>query len=93
MSRLNPVIDSTLTADPANMKLVNFRRNLSGDYQSVTVDRWAHFVATWGELKTVPTGKTYLAIAQAFIQAATMRGVEPSTMQAVTWVVARGTGE
>jgi len=83
-------IDSTLTADPNNRKIVNFTRNLSGDYESVTVDRWAHRVATMGARSDVPTGKLYEAIADAFRTAATMRGVSPATMQAVTWVVARG---
>lgn len=86
-------IDSTLTSDPANRKLVNFTRNLSGDYDAVTVDRWAHRVATNGNRSDVPSGKTYETIADAFRTAARMRGVSPATMQAVTWVVARGTGE
>lgn len=83
-------IDTTLTADPNNRKLVNFRRNLSGDYQSVTVDRWAHHVATDGACRTVPTGKGYDALADAYRDAAARRNVDPATMQAVTWVVARG---
>jgi hypothetical protein len=86
-------IDSSLTADPSNMKLVNFRRNLSGDYQSVTVDRWAHRVATDGARSDVPSGKRYHEIVEAFKQAAIARNVNPATMQAVTWCVARGTGE
>lgn len=83
-------IDTTLTADPNNRKIVNFRRNLSGDYQSVTVDRWAHRVATRGERSDVPTGATYEAIATAYRNVAAMVGETPATVQAVTWVVARG---
>lgn len=83
-------IDSALTSDPKRMKLVNFRRNLSGDYDAVTVDRWAHHVATDGEKRTVPNGKLYDTIAAAYRTAAALRGVTPATMQAVTWVVARG---
>lgn len=83
-------IDSTLTADPNNRKIVNFRRNLSGDYESVTVDRWAHRVATMGERSDVPTGATYEAIADAFRTVARELGETPATVQAVTWVVARG---
>jgi hypothetical protein len=86
-------IDTTLTSDPANRKIVNFTRNLSGDYDAVTVDRWAHRVATNGERGDVPTGKLYEAIADAFREAARLRNVNPATMQAVTWVVARGTAE
>lgn len=83
-------IDSTLTADPKRKKLVNFRRNLSGDYDAVTIDRWAHHVATDGAKRTVPTGALYETLAAAYRTAAAMRGVTPATMQAVTWVVARG---
>jgi hypothetical protein len=83
-------IDSTLTSDPRNLKIVNFRRNLSGDYQSVTVDRWAHRVATMGARDDVPTGATYEAIATAYRNVAAMLGETPATVQAVTWVVARG---
>lgn len=83
-------IDTALTADPKRKKLVNFRRNLSGDYQSVTVDRWAHHVATDGKVRTVPNGTLYDTLADAYRTAAAMRGVTPATMQAVTWVVARG---
>lgn len=83
-------IDSTLTADPNNRKIVNFRRNLSGDYQAVTVDRWAHRVATMGERSDVPTGAMYEAIAEAYRTVAEMVGETPATVQAVTWVVARG---
>ncbi len=83
-------IDSTLTSDPNNRKIVNFRRNLSGDYASVTVDRWAHRVATRGERSDVPTGATYEAIAAAYRTVADMLGETPATVQAVTWVVARG---
>lgn len=83
-------IDTTLTSNPDNLKLVNFTRNLSGDYQSVTVDRWAHRVATNGERGDVPKGKTYRAIASAYVEAAALRNVSPATMQAITWVIARG---
>lgn len=39
-------IAATLTSDKNNKKLVNFARNLAGDYESVTVDRWAQRVST-----------------------------------------------
>lgn len=86
-------IDSTLSADAGNRKLRNFTRNLSGDYDAVTVDRWAHRVATNGVESSVPSGDRYETIALAFRAAALMRGVNPATMQAVTWCVMRGTGE
>lgn len=86
-------IDSTLTSDRNNLKIVNFRRNLAGDLQAVTVDRWAHRVATMGERSNVPTGRIYREIAAAYVEAARQRGVDPATMQAVTWTVARGTAD
>jgi hypothetical protein len=83
-------IDSTLSKDKNNLKLKNFYRNLSGDFDAVTVDRWAHRVATNGEKSNVPTGKLYNEIADAYRTAAAMRGVTPAAMQAITWVVMRG---
>lgn len=103
-------IETTLTADPDNLKIVNFHRNLAGDYQSVTVDRWAYRIATsFADCKNagaspcesngrhgcgiVPTGNLYREMADAYRTAAAMRGVNPATMQATTWVVVRGTAE
>lgn len=83
-------IETTLTADPANRKIVNFWRNLSGDFDAVTVDRWAHRVATNGERSDVPSGARYSEIAEAYRMAASQRGIDPATMQATTWIVARG---
>lgn len=87
-------IDSTLTADPKRKKLVNFTRNLSGDYASVTVDRWARRIAT-GDMasKSVPQGQEYDIIASCYRIAARARNVDPATMQAVTWCVVRGDGK
>jgi hypothetical protein len=34
-------IDMILSPDPTNLKVKSFTRNLSGDYDAVTVDRWA----------------------------------------------------
>jgi hypothetical protein len=86
-------IATTLSADPKNLKIVNFARNLAGDLNAVTVDRWAHRVATNGERSDVPTGDLYRAIAEAYEIAASMRGVSPATMQAATWVAVRGSAE
>lgn len=96
-------IDTTLTKDKNSLKIVNFRRNLSGDEFSVTVDRWAYRIATnFGDCKCkaskhscgmVPKGKLYNAIADAYRIAAEMRNVSPASMQAITWIVVRGTGE
>jgi hypothetical protein len=83
-------IDATLSADADNLKLKSFARNLSGDYDTVTVDRWAHRVATAGMRSDVPSGDRYRRIADAYRVAARMCNVDPATMQAVTWVVQRG---
>jgi len=99
-----------LSPDPDRCKLANFARNLAGDPDAVTVDRWALRIAynfadcaTGGETGCaangrhacgyVPLGGEYRAIADAYRSAAMLRAVTPATMQAVTWVVARGTGE
>lgn len=43
-------LDNILSADKRNYKVKNFRRNLAGDYDAVTVDRWAVRVATnWAD--------------------------------------------
>lgn len=41
----------------------------------------------------VPEGAAYDIIADEYIEAAYQRGVTPAVMQAVTWIVARGSGE
>lgn len=78
----------------ARMKLRCFAANLAGDYNVVTVDRWAYRVAyaltTGGK---APQGAEYRLIADAYVQAAKQRNVNPATMQAVTWCVARGKGD
>lgn len=86
-------IDATLTSDKNNMKIVNFRRNLNGDLQAVTVDRWANRVATNGADSSVPKGAKYIELANAYIEAARLRNVDPATMQAVTWCVVRESAE
>ena len=84
-------IDSTIAVDAKSLKLRNFIRNLSGCVDSVTVDRWARRIATRGAQSDVPKGDLYRKIAEAYITAALWRNTEPSTMQAVTWVVVTGT--
>lgn len=86
-------IDTTLSADPKNMKITNFRRNLAGDMQAVTVDRWANRVATRGKDSSVPKGAKYIELANAYREAAALRNVDPATMQAVTWCVVRESAE
>lgn len=65
-----------------------FAANLAGDTERVTVDVWAARVAGVEESLLSRVG-IYDAIECAYQRAARRIGVEPSTMQATTWIVAR----
>lgn len=65
-----------------------FARNIAGDREAVTVDVWAMRVADLDEDRLTRVG-VYDAVAHAYRLAARRRGVDPATMQATTWVVAR----
>lgn len=69
-------------------KTASFARNIAGDRESVTVDVWAMRVVDLDELKLSRKG-AYDAVAHAYRLAARRRGVDPATMQATTWIVAR----
>jgi hypothetical protein len=66
-----------------------------GDEDSVTIDTWAvraallSPVATKSEQSKLSRVGVYEALANAYRTAAAKRGVSPSTMQAVVWVVIR----
>lgn len=70
-------------------KVAAFARNIAGDDESVTVDVWACRVADLDENLLSRKG-AYVMVADAYRAAARRRGVSPATMQATTWVVARG---
>lgn len=78
--------------DPAESfggpKTLRFYRNIIGDTEAVTVDVWAVRVAGVDETLLSRVG-VYDAIELAYQRAARRRGVEPTTMQATTWIVAR----
>lgn len=65
-----------------------FALNIAGDREAVTVDVWACRVADLDETLLSRVG-AYDAIAHAYRLAARRRGVDPATMQATTWIVAR----
>jgi hypothetical protein len=65
-----------------------FARNIAGDRESVTVDVWACRVADLDETLLGRKG-AYDMVADAYRAAARRRGVDPATMQATTWIVAR----
>jgi len=70
-------------------KVRAFYRNLTGDSSAVTVDVWAARVAT-GDPNCAGPGKSYDDIAQAYRNAAGIRGVQPAIMQATCWIHIRG---
>lgn len=65
-----------------------FALNIAGDREAVTVDVWACRVADLDE-KLLSRVGAYDAVAHAYRLAAARRGVDPATMQATTWIVAR----
>lgn len=74
-------------------KTSRFARNLLGDSEAVTVDVWAARVAMGAcvEDPEKVLGRTgvYDACEAAYREAAHRMGVDPTTMQATTWIVAR----
>lgn len=70
-------------------KTARFARNIVGDVEAVTVDVWALRVAGVTEAQLSRVG-VYDAVEAAYQAAARRVGVDPSTMQATTWIVVRG---
>lgn len=73
-------------------KTSRFARNILGDRQAVTVDTWAIRVALPNQNdpeKILTRQGVYEAVEHAYRMAAEKVGVDPATMQATTWVVAR----
>lgn len=65
-----------------------FAKNVAGDREAVTVDVHAAYAAGVDEDLLRRHG-VYEAVAHAYRLAARRRGVDPATMQATVWVVAR----
>jgi len=76
---------ASLTNGP---KIQAFAKNIAGDTWTVTVDVHAAYAVGVDE-KTLSRARCYDAVAEAYQAAALARGVEPSTMQATTWILAR----
>lgn len=70
-------------------KTYRFALNILGDREAVTVDVWACRVAGVDEDHLTRKG-AYDVLEAAYRAAARRRGVDPATMQATTWIVARG---
>jgi hypothetical protein len=77
------------TFGKAANKTRSFARNITGDVHAVTVDVWAARIAgvTEDQLKLVGV---YEAVAHCYRLAAKRAGIDPQQMQAVTWIVVRG---
>lgn len=83
--------------DPINTlngpKTRRFALNLLGDREAVTVDVWAARVAMGDSVsdpeKVLARVGVYDACEAAYREAAHRVGVDPTTMQATTWIVAR----
>jgi hypothetical protein len=75
---------------PTAPKTLNFARNIAGDVEAVTVDVWAARVVQVDPETQLGRKGVYDAVAHAYRLAARRRGVAPATMQATTWIVARG---
>lgn len=73
-------------------KTLSFARNINGDVDAVTVDVWIAKVVgiTEDQLKLVGV---YDSVAHAFRLAAKRRGFTPSALQAIVWIVVRGSAE
>jgi hypothetical protein len=76
------------------LKITNFHRNIIGDDQAVTVDRWAIRAAldvdSATAAKMLGQKGTYAKVAQAYRLAAQKAGITPAAMQAIVWGQIRG---
>jgi hypothetical protein len=91
--------DPFATFGPSAHKTRSFAANILGDRDAVTVDVWAARIALTPRYRRGwdgPDAETmlgragmYAAVAHAYRVAARRAGVDPTTMQATTWVVAR----
>ena len=70
-------------------KTLAFARNINGDVNAVTVDVWIMQVVGITEQQLKMVG-VYDAVAHAYRLAAKRRGFTPAQLQAITWIVVRG---
>ena len=84
-----------VAAEPMNtfgkgaQKTLAFARNINGDVNAVTVDVWIMQVVGITEQQLKMVG-VYDAVAHAYRLAAKRRGFTPAQLQAITWIVVRG---
>lgn len=85
--------DPWTTYGPKSPKTRAFALNLLGDEDAVTVDTWAARIALPEHIdggKVLSRAGVYDAIAHCYRLAAKRAGVSAPTMQATTWITARG---
>jgi hypothetical protein len=73
-----------------------FYRNVAGDHSVPTVDRWAFVTATGARLSDKHGGiskSAYAPLARAWVDAARILGFPVAILQAICWIVERGSGE
>lgn len=73
-----------------------FYRNICGDHTLPTVDRWAFLTATGTALVEEHGGISkgaYKPLSAAWQEAAQTLGIPSAILQAICWIVERGTGE
>ena len=84
-----------VAAEPMNTfgkrakKTLAFARNINGDVNAVTVDVWIMQVVGITEQQLKMVG-VYDAVAHAYRLAAKRRSFTPAQLQAITWIVVRG---
>jgi hypothetical protein len=87
-------VDVRSTFGAGAPKTRRFMANLLGQRDVVTVDVWAARVALGARdadpEKTLGRVGVYDALERAYVLAAARLGVDPVTVQATTWIVARG---
>ena len=80
-----------LEAHPRAPKTLNFAANLSGDLEAVTVDVWATRAAVG---RDEPRGDLeYAAIARSYRTVARELEIPPAELQALVWIVVRGSAD
>ena len=73
------------------MKTNAFARAIAGDENAVVIDVW--MLRALGIEKKTPTQSQYKEMASAVTAVATLHGMTPRAMQALIWIVVRGSGE
>jgi hypothetical protein len=73
------------------LKTNNFAKAIAGNENAVVIDVW--MLRALGIEKKTPTQSQYKEMADAVTAVATKHGMTPRAMQALIWIVVRGSGE